>query len=31
MSYLIFMFSVQREFAKERKALAGYFRSLEVV
>ena len=30
MTYQIFISSVQREFAKERKALAEYIRSLEV-
>lgn len=30
MTYRIFISSAQREFAKERKALAEYIRSLEV-
>ena len=30
MTYRIFISSVQRDFAKERKALAEYIRSLEV-
>ena len=31
MTYRIFIFSVQRKFAKERKARAGYIRRLEVL